>query len=287
MNFDRPAWLTLPVPEELALNRMKELLDQGRLHTVCESADCPNIGECFSNKTCTFMILGNNCTRNCRFCAVNHGIPDVVDHNEPYMLAATAKHLGLRHVVITSVTRDDLADGGASQFAAAIKAVREHLPGAGVEVLIPDFKGSWEALQLVLCAKPDILNHNIETVPRLYSVVRPHAVYSRSLELIRRTSQAGPELLPKSGLMLGLGETIDEVKQVLYDLHDAGCKMLTIGQYLSPSPQHLPVAEYVHPDTFACLGREAKKIGFTHVSAGPMVRSSYHAGYSFAELRQM
>ncbi|HWR05885.1 lipoyl synthase [Sporomusa sp.] len=286
MPTDRPPWLTLPVPEESALNRMKALLDQGRLHTVCESADCPNIGECFGNKTCTFMILGNHCTRNCRFCAVNHGLPEAVDCNEPHMLAATAKQLGLKHVVITSVTRDDLADGGAGQFAAAIGAVRAQLPKAGIEVLIPDFKGNREALQTVLQAKPNILNHNIETVPRLYPVVRPQAVYSRSLELINRTSQAGAGILPKSGLMLGLGEEIAEVVEVMKDLHHCGCKMLTLGQYLSPSPDHLPVVEYIHPDVFTWLAQKAQKIGFSQVSAGPLVRSSYHAGYSFAELAQ-
>ncbi|WP_371362530.1 Lipoyl synthase [Sporomusa rhizae] len=284
MNTDRPQWLTLPVPEELALNRMKELLDQGRLHTVCESADCPNIGECFANKTCTFMILGNHCTRNCRFCAVTHGIPAAVDADEPYMLAATARHLGLKHVVITSVTRDDLSDGGAGQFAAVIRAVREQLPNAGIEVLIPDFKGSFEALQTVLKAKPDILNHNVETVPRLYSGVRPQAIYVRSLELIKRSSQRREGILTKSGLMLGLGEEMDEVIDVMHDLYKAGCNMLTLGQYLSPSPEHLPVVEYIHPDVFKWLEQKALGIGFSQVSAGPMVRSSYHAGYSFAGL---
>ncbi len=283
---DRPSWLTLPVPAEPALNRMKALLDQGRLHTVCESADCPNIGECFGNKTCTFMILGSHCTRNCRFCAVHHGLPAAVDPDEPHMLAATARQLGLKHVVITSVTRDDLADGGAGQFAAAIKAVRALLPNAGIEVLIPDFKGSREALQTVLLANPHILNHNMETVPRLYPVVRPQAVYSRSLELISRTRQAGAGILPKSGLMLGLGEKIAEVVEVMKDLRHCGCTMLTLGQYLSPSPEHLPVVEYIHPDVFAWLAQQAQKIGFSQVSAGPLVRSSYHAGYSFAELAQ-
>ncbi len=284
MNTDRPQWLTLPVPEELALNRMKVLLDQGRLHTVCESADCPNIGECFANKTCTFMILGNHCTRNCRFCAVTHGIPAAVDADEPDMLAATARHLGLKHVVITSVTRDDLSDGGAGQFAAVIRAVREQLPNAGIEVLIPDFNGSLEALQTVLKANPDILNHNIETVPRLYSGVRPQAIYLRSLEVIKRSSQMAGGILTKSGLMLGLGEEMDEVIDVMNDLYKAGCNMLTLGQYLSPSPEHLPVVEYIHPDVFKWLEKEALRIGFSQVSAGPMVRSSYHAGYSFAEL---
>ncbi|QDR81604.1 lipoyl synthase [Sporomusa termitida] len=281
---DRPPWLTLPVPEEPALNRMKALLDQGRLHTVCESADCPNIGECFGNKTCTFMILGSHCTRNCRFCAVPHGSPAAVDPNEPQLLAATARQLGLQHVVITSVTRDDLADGGAGQFAAAIGAVRAQLPKAGIEVLIPDFKGSMPALEIVLQANPDILNHNIETVPRLYPVVRPQAGYSRSLALITRTSQAG--ILPKSGLMLGLGEKIAEAVAVMKDLHQCGCKMLTLGQYLSPSPAHLPVKEYIHPDVFTELAQTAQKIGFRQVNAGPLVRSSYHAGYSLAELIQ-
>ena len=286
ISTDRPSWLTLPVPAEPALNRMKALLDQGRLHTVCESADCPNIGECFGNKTCTFMILGSHCTRNCRFCAVHHGLPAAVDPDEPHMLAATARQLGLKHVVITSVTRDDLADGGAGQFAAAIRAVRALLPNAGIEVLIPDFKGSREALQTVLLANPHILNHNMETVPRLYPVVRPQAIYSRSLELISRTRQFGAGILSKSGLMLGLGEKIAEVVEVMKDLRHCGCTMLTLGQYLSPSPEHLPVVEYIHPDVFAWLAQQAQKIGFSQVSAGPLVRSSYHAGYSFAELVQ-
>lgn len=284
MNENKPEWLTLPAPDEQALDRMKNLLDQGRLHTVCESADCPNIGECFAKKTCTFMILGNHCTRNCRFCAVSHEPPAAVDAGEPEALALTAKELGLQHVVITSVTRDDLPDGGAGHFAAAIHKVREHLPATTVEVLIPDFKGSNEALQTVLAAGPDILNHNVETVPRLYPVVRPQAVYLRSLELLARVRRSGLPVLTKSGLMLGLGETLEEVIAVLYDMHQAGCQMLTLGQYLSPSPEHLPVVEYIHPDTFARLKEKARAIGFAHVSAGPMVRSSYHAGASFADL---
>ncbi|SDE88179.1 lipoyl synthase [Sporomusa acidovorans] len=284
MRTDRPAWLTLPVPEAAALDRMKALLDQGRLHTVCESADCPNIGECFSKQTCTFMILGNSCTRNCHFCAVPHGIPAAVDNSEPAMLAATAKHLGLRHVVITSVTRDDLADGGAGQFAAVVKAVRKNLPEAGIEVLIPDFQGSLAALQTVLQAGPDILNHNMETVPRLYSSVRPQASYVRSLEVISRARQASREIVTKSGLMLGLGERIGEVVAVMSDLYQAGCQMLTLGQYLRPSPDHLPVAEYIRPAVFDRLRQKALSMGFLHVSAGPMVRSSYHADFSFSEM---
>ena len=281
MDKERPPWLTLPVPEGPALDQMKTLLEQGHLHTVCESADCPNIGECFKNQTCTFMILGNSCTRNCRFCAVSHGIPDSVDANEPGMVASTAKHLGLKHVVVTSVTRDDLSDGGAGHFASTIRAIREQLPQAAIEVLIPDFKGSKEALQTVLNAKPDILNHNIETVPRLYSAVRPQAIYARSLELIKRVRQNGGVTLAKSGLMLGLGEKTEEVIVVMQDLFAAGCQMLTLGQYLSPSAEHLPVVEYIHPDAFKWLQEEAFKIGFSQVSSGPMVRSSYHAGSSF------
>lgn len=283
---DRPEWLTLPVPEEQALNRMKRLLDRGRLHSVCESADCPNIGECFANRTCTFMILGSRCTRNCGFCAVSYGQPDAVDPDEPQLLAATAKELGLRHVVITAVTRDDLKDGGAGQFAAAVRAVREQLPQAGTEVLIPDFQGSRRALGIVLAAKPDILNHNVETVPRLYPFVRPQAIYSRSLAVLSRTRQAGPEIVVKSGLMLGLGEETSEIIAVMQDLFNAGCQMLTLGQYLRPSPAHIPVARYIHPDVFRSLAETARQMGFSHVSAGPMVRSSYHADYSFAALHQ-
>ncbi len=284
---DRPAWLTLPAPDEQALARMKSLLDQGRLHSVCESADCPNIGECFASRICTFMILGSHCTRNCGFCAVQHGRPDAVDPEEPHLLAATAKELGLRHVVITSVTRDDLADGGAGQFAAAVRAVKAELPQAGTEVLIPDFQGSKAALSIVLAAKPDILNHNVETVPRLYSHVRPQAIYSRSLAVLSRTRRAAPDMVVKSGLMLGLGEEIKEVIAVMRDLCNAGCQMLTLGQYLRPSPAHIPVARYVQPEVFSLLAESARQMGFRQVSAGPMVRSSYHADYSFAALQQV
>ena len=276
-HVDRPDWLTLPVPEAAALEQMQKLLNQGRLHTVCESADCPNIGECFHNKTCTFMILGNRCTRNCRFCAVTKGKPAAVDNAEPEMVAAAARQLGLKHVVITSVTRDDLDDGGAGQFAAVISAVRNQLPEAGIEVLIPDFQGSLAALQTVLAAKPTVINHNIETVPRLYATVRPQADYLRSLTLITRVRQANQQVLAKSGLMLGLGEKLSEVVAVMNDLYAAGCQLLTLGQYLSPSPDHLPVVEYIQPQVFTWLKQAALRIGFSHVSAGPLVRSSYHA----------
>jgi lipoic acid synthetase len=284
--MNRPDWLVLPAPAAEDLDRIKQLLDAGHLHTVCESADCPNIGECFGSKTCTFMILGNVCSRNCRFCAVTHGQPDKIDPEEPRAVALTAKQLGLSHVVVTSVTRDDLTDGGAGQFAATIQAVREELPTVTVEVLIPDFKGSAEALNKVICAGPDIINHNVETVPRLYSTVRPQAVYSRSLELLGRISESGNSILSKSGLMLGLGETIQEVIEVFANLRAVGCQILTIGQYLSPSSQHLPIVEYVHPSTFKMLEEAAYKMGFLDVNAGPLVRSSYHAALTFKQMHQ-
>jgi lipoic acid synthetase len=211
LKMDRPDWLTVQVPEAEALDRMKVLLDAGHLHTVCEGADCPNIGECFASKTCTFMILGNVCTRNCRFCAVVHGRPSTVDPGEPQAVALTTHQLGLKHVVVTSVTRDDLADGGAGHFAATIRAIRAQVPETTIEVLIPDFQGSIDALQLVLDAEPDVINHNVETIPRLYSTVRPQAIYHRSLELLKRVSESGRDILSKSGLMLGLGETNGEV----------------------------------------------------------------------------
>jgi len=236
MRLDRPDWLTLPVPDEEELMRMKRLLDAGHLHTVCESADCPNIGECFGSRTCTFMILGDICTRNCRFCAVSHGRPAEVDVNEPEAVALTARQLGLKHVVVTSVTRDDLPDGGAGHFAATIRALRREVPEATVEVLIPDFRGEAEALYKVIEAGPDVINHNVETVPRLYPSVRPQAVYFRSLDLLRRVGAAGGSILTKSGLMLGLGETSEEVVQVMADLREAGCQVVTLGQYLCPSP---------------------------------------------------
>jgi len=281
----RPDWLTLPAPAAEDLDLMKQMLDAGHLHTVCESADCPNIGECFGSKTCTFMILGNACTRNCRFCAVDHGRPEEVDAGEPRAVALTAKQLGLRHVVVTSVTRDDLADGGAGQFAATIRAIREKIPSATVEVLIPDFKGKAEALAEVIKARPEIINHNVETVPRLYDTVRPQADYTRSLELLRRVSKSGSGILSKSGLMLGLGETVREVVSVMADLREAGCQIMTLGQYLSPSPEHLPVVEYVHPEVFKMLAETGLKMGFLEVNSGPLVRSSYHAARTLSKLR--
>jgi lipoyl synthase len=281
--MNRPDWLTLRAPDAEALDRMKRLLDAGRLHTVCEDADCPNIGECFAGKTCTFMMLGNVCTRNCRFCAIVHGRPSAVDPGEPKAVASAAQRLGLRHVVVTSVTRDDLADGGAGHFAATIRAVRDEMPEATVEVLIPDFMGNSDSLRQVIDAGPDVINHNVETVPRLYPSVRPQALYDRSLALLRGIHECGSGLWSKSGLMLGLGETNGEVIEVMEDLRAARCDLLTLGQYLSPSPSHHPVVEYIHPDTFKRLEKIGSDMGFTEVSAGPLVRSSYHAERIFSQ----
>lgn len=280
---ERPAWLTRPAPDEKLLEKMKALLEQGRLHTVCESADCPNVGQCFAEKTCTFMILGNTCTRNCRFCAVQHGQAEEIDAGEPFAVASTAEYLGLKHVVITSVTRDDLCDGGAAHFAATIRAVRDAVPQATVEVLIPDFQGDMAALEKVLEAGPDVINHNTETVPRLYPRVRPQAKYQRSLQLIERVWKSGTGIVTKSGLMMGLGEKTDEVIDVLQDLRDVGCQMLTLGQYLRPSPSHLPIVQYIHPDIFRMLADKAYQMGFSQATAGPLVRSSFHAAGCFAE----
>lgn len=280
--MDRPDWLTVQVPSADNLDRMKRLLDAGHLHTVCEGADCPNIGECFADKTCTFMILGDVCTRNCRFCAVGHGRAAPVDPDEPQAVALTSLQLGLKHVVVTSVTRDDLADGGAGHFAATITAIRAAVPEVSIEVLIPDFRGEMHALQKVIDARPDVINHNVETVPRLYASVRPQAIYERSLELLHRVSQAG--ILSKSGLMLGLGETITEVIEVMEDLRTVNCAILTMGQYLSPSPTHYPVVEYIHPDTFDKLRQRAYDMGFLEVNAGPLVRSSYHAASTLSSI---
>jgi len=282
--MNRPEWLTIQVPKAENLDRMKKLLDAGHLHTVCEGADCPNIGECFASKTCTFMILGDVCTRNCRFCAVSHGRPAQVDPGEPQAVALTSRQLGLKHVVVTSVTRDDLADGGAGHFADTIRAIRAAVPGVTVEVLIPDFQGKREALQRVIDARPDVINHNVETVARLYSSVRPQAIYERSLELLHRVAVSG--ILSKSGLMLGLGETNEEVIEAMQDLRDANCNILTLGQYLSPSPVHHPIVAYIHPETFNVLQQKAYNMGFLEVSAGPLVRSSYHAARALASINE-
>jgi len=273
----KPTWLKVPFPGGAQYLRVKGLLRSSGLHTVCEEARCPNVGECFQNGTATFLILGDVCTRACAFCAVSSGRPAALDAAEPLKVARAASRLGLRHAVVTSVTRDDLPDGGASVFAATIRAIRRLSPGTSVEVLIPDFQGSHDALAAVMAARPDVLNHNIETVPRLYRAVRPKAVYSRSLELLARAGEMDGEVTTKSGLMVGLGEGHEELLAAMADLVGAGCQVLTIGQYLQPTPRHLPVVRYYHPDEFADLAREGRRLGFRHVESGPLVRSSYHA----------
>ncbi|MFZ1059386.1 MAG: lipoyl synthase [Candidatus Rokuibacteriota bacterium] len=273
----KPDWLKVRAPGGPRYIRLKGLLREWNLHTVCEEAHCPNIGECWEDLTATFMILGDVCTRNCGYCAVAHGRPVWEDREEPERVAGAVKALGLEHVVVTSVNRDDLADGGAAVFAATVRAIRREAPGCRVEVLVPDFQGSAEALQTVLDARPDILNHNIETVPRLYKVARHGGRYERSLELFRRARRAAPDLLTKSGLILGLGEEHEELLATLSDLRAADVNILTLGQYLRPSPQHLPIARFYRPDEFRELAEEGARLGFAHVEAGPLVRSSYHA----------
>lgn len=273
----RPKWLRAPAPGGNNYRDLKSLVDRLKLHTVCESAACPNVGECWRRHTATFMILGNVCTRRCGFCAVRRGAPVEADYDEPRRVAEAVAALGLDYTVITSVTRDDLTDGGAELFALTVRAIRDAVPGCKVEVLIPDFQGSREALAEVIEAAPDVLNHNLETVPRLYRQVRPVARYERSLELFARAKELSPKAPTKSGLMLGLGETNDEVRRVMRDLRNHQADILTLGQYLRPSPRHLPVVRYVPPEEFDEHHRAGHEMGFTHVESGPLVRSSYHA----------
>ena len=283
----QPAWLWRRVSPaaEAAVASMEELLHGLGLHTVCQEARCPNLAECFQEGTATFLLLGSLCTRGCRFCAVGHGRPAPPDPGEPGRVATAAARLGLEHVVLTSVTRDDLPDGGAGHFAATIQAVGRRLPAAAVEVLIPDFQGSHAALETVIRAGPAVLNHNVETVPRLYGSVRPGADYRRSLALLARARALGPGLAVKSGLMLGLGERTAEVIQVLRDLRRAGCDLVTLGQYLPPSADQLPVARFVPPDEFAAYAASAEAMGFRGVASGPLVRSSHRAGALWAAAR--
>jgi lipoic acid synthetase len=272
-----PPWLKVRFPAGERYGQIKGLLRSRELHTVCEEARCPNIGECFNNGTATFIILGDICTRSCGFCAVTSGRPEGLDLMEPYRLARTVDLLSLDYVVITSVNRDDLPDGGAGIFADCIRAIRGRRPDCQVEVLIPDFLGDREALATVVEAKPFVLNHNVETVPRLYRRVRPKARYERSLALLASVKEMNPAMLSKSGMMLGLGETREEVRQVLADLRGVGCDIVTIGQYLRPSQKHLLVERFVPPEEFAEIAEEGRHLGFRHVEAGPLVRSSYHA----------
>ena len=271
-----PPWLKAKAPGHPNYLDIKHLIADLRLNTVCESAQCPNIGECWGQRTATFMILGDICTRSCGFCAIKTGRPVGLDEGEPERVAAAIAHLDLRHAVITSVNRDELPDGGAEIFARTIAAVHQRCPQTSVEVLIPDFKGDWDALATVMAAGPDILNHNIECPPSLYYKMRPQAQYDRSLELLRRAHEMGPAPT-KSGMMLGAGETRDEIAQSIRDLAAAECAILTLGQYLSPSPNHVPVERFVDPDEFAAWRHFALELGFRHVESGPLVRSSYHA----------
>jgi lipoic acid synthetase len=280
----RPDWLTIPAPSDKTMGSVKRLLDKGGLHTVCESANCPNVGECFANRTCTFMILGNTCTRQCRFCAVEHGYPEPINLDEPVAIALTARKLNLKHVVITTVTRDDLPDGGAGQFVATINEIHKELPAASIEVLISDLKGQSEPLVEIMRAGPDIINHNIETVTRLYKAVRPQASYSRSLQILKWIGMWGVGIVSKSGLMLGLGETFEEIVDVLHDLRKADCDIVTLGQYLSPSSNHAPIERFIHPDEFKKLERIGLEMGFLAVSAGPLVRSSYNASHIYKSI---
>lgn len=270
-----PPWFKIRLTANDRQVNVRNLIRDNNLHTVCSSAACPNRTECWSAGTATFMILGNICTRNCRFCGVPKGSPRELDLEEPGRVAHAVASLHLKYVVITSVTRDDLDDGGASQFAATIKVIRMQNPGCRIEVLVPDFKGSKYSLERVLHASPDVLNHNIETVPALYRTVRPQADYQRSLALLAYAHASGA--LTKTGIMLGLGEGIDEIRTVVQDVRNAGCSILTLGQYLQPGKNHLPVEKYYRPDEFALLREEAMNMGFRHVMAGPLVRSSYRA----------
>ncbi len=273
----KPPWLKVRFPAGPDYQRIQELMRGQTLHTVCEEARCPNIGECWSRGTATFMILGDTCTRSCGFCAVKTGRPSSVDTGEPARVALAIQQMGLKHAVITSVNRDELEDGGAAIFAETIRWTRRLCPETTIEVLIPDFKGNWDALATVSAARPEILNHNTETVPRLYGTVRPQGEYSRSLELLERARALDPGSLTKSGVMVGLGETRAELLEVFADLAARRVDILTVGQYLRPTPAHLPVDRYWHPDEFAGLKEAALALGFRHVEAGPLVRSSYHA----------
>lgn len=278
MPLKKPDWIRARAPNSPEALRIKAILREQKLHTVCEEAACPNLGECFGHGTATFMIMGSICTRRCPFCDVAHGRPEPLDTDEPRHLAQTIAAMGLRYVVITSVDRDDLPDGGSAHFTACIRAMRAAAPATGIEILVPDFRGREDiALAAFDDALPDVFNHNLETVPRLYRQARPGADYHGSLQLLQRMHQRHPQLATKSGLMLGLGETNDEIVAVLKDLRAHGCMHLTLGQYLQPSKHHLPVQRYVPPEEFKMLGATARDLGFRNVACGPMVRSSYQA----------
>ncbi|MDA0710465.1 MAG: lipoyl synthase [bacterium] len=272
-----PSWFRVQAPGSSHYRKLKGLVSDLNLHTVCESARCPNIGECWNSGTATFMILGDICTRSCGFCAVKTGRPEWLDTEEPKRVADAIHRLGLRHAVITSVNRDELPDGGATIFAETIRWVRRLCPETSIEVLIPDFQGNWDSLQMVMDAGPSILNHNLETVPRLYRIMRPQARYERSLDLLDKAKDMDPDIPTKSGMMVGAGETTDEVRESIQHLADHRTDILTIGQYLQPSPKHVPVERFYHPDEFLEFKNFALSFGFRHVESGPLVRSSYHA----------
>lgn len=274
----KPDWIRIKAPVDNKVQDLKRLLREHKLHTVCEEASCPNLSECFGHGTATFMIMGDKCTRRCAFCDVAHGRPDPLDQDEPENLAKALSHMGLNYIVITSVDRDDLKDGGAEHFANCIQAVRQHCPSTKIEILVPDFRGRMEiALDKLESSPPDIFNHNLETVPRLYKAIRPGSDYQWSLDLIKNFKQRHPNLPTKSGIMVGIGEEFDEIKQVILDLKNHGCDMLTIGQYLQPSRYHAPVMRYVSLEEFEELKIFAMDLGFENVASGPLVRSSYHA----------
>jgi lipoic acid synthetase len=281
----KPDWLKRRLPTGSAYENVRGMISKDNLHTVCQEAKCPNMWECFAQQTATFLILGSQCTRSCRFCSIQTGPVEPPDPDEPVRVAEVAHRMGLRYVVATSVTRDDLADGGAGHFARTIEEIRKKIPDACVEVLIPDFLGNSSSLQIVLKAHPDVLNHNIETVPRLYSLVRPEADYQRSLELLQRVKDYDASIPTKSGLMLGFGEKPEEIKQTLEDLLRNNCRILTLGQYLQPTKQHLPVKRYVPPEEFERWREEALEMGFSEVASGPFVRSSYYAKELFQAVR--
>ena len=272
-----PDWLKVPAPGSPRYIELKQVMRDQSLHTVCEEAHCPNIGECWQLGTATFMILGDICTRACRYCAVTTGKPVGIDLGEPFRLAATVQIMNLSYCVITSVNRDDLADGGAFIFASCIKKIRDQAPGCKVEVLIPDFDGSWTALQKVVDAGPEVLNHNIESTKKVFPKVRPRGDYQLSLELLAKAKEMDPAMVTKSGIILGMGEEKEEVLETMMDLRGVDCDLLTIGQYLRPSAKHLPIDRFYHPDEFAELGKAGQAMGFKHVASGPLVRSSYHA----------
>ncbi len=277
----KPPWLKKRIPPFHDLQKVRSILNETYLHTVCEEARCPNLGECFSKGTATLLIMGRVCTRNCGFCAVEHGVPVPLNEQEPEEVAQAIKKMGLQYVVVTSVTRDDLPDGGACHFAKTIQAIRKMDPKIKIEVLVPDFKGNLSFLEIVLKESPDVLNHNIETVPRLYPEVRPQADYERSLYLLKGSKGNYPHILTKSGFMLGLGETEKEILGLLQDLREVGCDFLTIGQYLQPRPDRLPVIRYISPEAFGTYKLIGEKMGFRAVASGPFVRSSFQASQMF------